>query len=150
MEKINELKSNIIIGDSILGYLFSDSWHNLTENQSDTRFLTEVFGCEVDYVRIVKQAQINSIDYLIVNQEEIKDKIIYEVSQNKIIEEKIINQSSIVKLFIFPEYDKNFSDFGILMRSNLKIDLFIGLILNKTEILKMKSGGDEVLELFKY
>jgi len=90
MENILDLKPNIIIGDFKEGALTLNAWKGFQSRQgpyaskdsnhkSNGTVKVMVSGCEVDYVKVSSQAQINAIKFLADNSEIIRDEIIREL-----------------------------------------------------------------------
>lgn len=90
MENILSLKPNIIIGDLKEGTLTLNAWIGFqsrqgpygskdSNDQSDGTVKVTVSGCQVDYVKVCSQAQINAIKFLADNSEKIRDEIIKEL-----------------------------------------------------------------------
>jgi hypothetical protein len=90
MDDILNLKPNIIIGDFKEGTLTLNAWKDFqsrqgpyaskdTNEKSNGTVKVVVAGCEVDYVKISSQAQINSIQYLSDNSKLIHDEILRQL-----------------------------------------------------------------------
>lgn len=87
MNKITNLKPNIIIADSYEGELTLDAWKGFQSRQgfygsqdkeegSDGFVKVSVEGKEVDYVKITTQQQVNAIQFLVNNSDKVKDVIL--------------------------------------------------------------------------